>query len=237
MKGTGTDNPWLPAFRAMGRAIVSALVTYALLVPNVTLAITFHSYSVGRETTGSGFTGVRSNRYDMAVSDIPDTGCGAPFTGSAVYQTEWVASGDGLNWREIGTGHQCHDTYRYWYWAYGVDGGFYPIGEQLGISNGQAHIFKISRAFDGTANRYYFAVDNITKGTLYSERTFARVEAGLESLAGSADVIFSTGLLEYQKNNGAFSDWSGKDAKVVDNNMCGQWNFDTTWQSGEGSAC
>ena len=167
----------------------------------------------------------------------PADGCSSPFTGTPVYQTQWVnITADGLNWREIGTGHQCNDTYRYWYWGYGSNGTWHWIGYQTGISNGQWHTFKIDRVFDDTFERYKFRIDGVIKGTLNSNATGEEVLAGLESYAVNATVAgHNYTTLQYQKLDGAFLNWAGKDKSVVNAPLCGSWVAAVSWRAGEGA--
>ncbi len=197
----------------------------------------FHGYSIARETTGSGFTGVHVYRVDQAVRGQPATGCSSPFTGNPVYQTQWVIiTADARNWRELGTGHQCNDTYRYWFWGYGTNGTWVPLGTKIGIANGQWHFFKIERVFEDTFNRYKFSVDHVIQGTMNSNQTGVRVEVGLESYAQAATVSghnFTT--LQYQQNNGGFVNWQGMDGSRVDPPLCGFWVAAISWRAGQGA--
>lgn len=166
-----------------------ALLTASGTMPVAATHVAGHGYSVAEETTGGGFTGVHVYRVDQTVQGQPFTGCSSPFQGKPVYQTQWVIiTGDALNWRELGTGHQCNDSYRYWFWGYGSNGTWVPLGTQTGITNGQWHFFKIERVFEDTFNRYKFSVDGVVKGALTSNATGVRVEAGLESYADTATV-------------------------------------------------
>jgi hypothetical protein len=99
--------------------LISAILTFVVLLPPPTLAAGFHGYSVAREQTGgSGFTGIETSRYDKSVDNVPSGGCVYPYTGTPVYQTQWVILNSGASsWRELGTGHQCEDLMRYWFWG------------------------------------------------------------------------------------------------------------------------
>jgi hypothetical protein len=197
----------------------------------------FHRYATGHETTGTGFTGVSTYRRDQAVTGQAADGCSQPFTGHPVYQTMWVRLDSQLNWRELGTGHQCGDSFRYWYWGYGSNGAWFPIAFQPGVTNGQNHTFKISKA-NITPPKYYFVIDTTTKGSLSSAATFERVAVGLETYASGATVVgYFNSTLKYQKNGGTFVDWVGQDALTLSAGMCGGFVIDTNFESGQGATC
>lgn len=227
------------ATRAVPIGIAAVFVLSLLMVaPNPAYAAAFHGYAVAKETTGDGYTGVSDVRIDRAVSGQASDGCLGHFAGTPVYQTEWVIFTDlPQAWMELGTGHQCADTLRCWYWGYGEDGSWFPLGTYGNITNGLSHTFKISRAFDGVRNRFYFQVDGSTKGNVSGSDTGSRVEAGLESYSGSATVPgHAYSSLKYQKNGGSFSSWAGRDSNSVTSGMCGHWASDTSWYAGEGFA-
>ncbi len=168
----------------------------------------------------------------------PSDGCAVPFTATTpVYQSQWInITSDGLNWREIGTGHQCDDTLRYWYWGYGANGTWVSPGWQTGITNGQWHFFKIDRVFEDTFNRSKFRVDGVIKGNMSSNATGQEVYAGLESYANGATVAgHNYTTLQYQKLNGAFFNWVGQDALTVNAPLCGFWVAAVSWKAGEGA--
>lgn len=106
------------------RALLICIVVIAsTLVSNtgVATAAVWHSYSAAYEkSAGLGYTGVAGTRADRSVSGLDMSGCSQFFVGQPVYQTEWVNISAG-NWLEFGTGHQCGDTMRYWYWGYGFN--------------------------------------------------------------------------------------------------------------------
>lgn len=104
----------------------------------------FHGYSVGQETSYAGeYAGLGVTRVDRAVDGQANTGCGDYFTGNPVYQTQWVSLPGPGDWIEVGTGHQCGDTKRYWFWGYGQGGDWNPIGVRGGVNNGESHRFVI----------------------------------------------------------------------------------------------
>lgn len=225
------------------RALVSALaISFSAALATAggsAVASAFHQHSIARENTGSGFTGVQVTRVDKAVTGQPSDGCDGPYRGSPVYQTQWVIlNSAGTTWRELGTGHQCNDNYRYWFWGYGVDGTWVSIGIQTGIQNGVEHTFRVQRVFDDSVYRYQWRIDGVLKATMTNSATGPRVEAGLESYAQNATVAgHSYKSLKAQKygSGGDFFDWAGRDASVVHSAMCGFWVTDIRWRAGQGS--
>jgi len=181
------------------------------------------------------YTGVKAYRVDEAVSGQPSDGCSVPISGTPVYQPIWVINYD-TSWKELGTGHQCNDTYRYWYWGYGTSSGtFTLLGYQHPISNGSSHTFEISRVYEGR-EMYEWFVDGVEKKYLYSSWTGNEVEVGLESYASGANVVeYLNSSLKYQLNDGTFQNWAGQDGSRVDSNMCGNWSGATAWYSGQGT--
>lgn len=217
-------------------AVATCIATTIALFPGATVqGAGFHAYSVGRENTGgSGFTGIRVTRITTAVAGLPNTGCVNPFTGSPVYQTSWVIiTGDAQNWDEIGIGHQCSDNKKYYFWGYGENGAWFPLGTANAI-NGASHVNEIGRAFNGSYYYDYWKFDDATKATLRSNSRAVRVEAGLESYCQGCSTVFNSTLLRYQKNEGAFVAWVDRDDKTISAGMCGSWLADTSWRSGQG---
>jgi hypothetical protein len=217
-------------------AVSLLLPTLALVLLSARVdASTFHEYSAGYEVTGTGFTGVAATHLTEAITHQESNGCSSPFTGNEVYETIWVTiTSDSLNSDEIGAGHQCNDTYRYYYWAYVQNGVFYPIGYVIGAVNGSTHSYKIARAFNGTNYYDYWYLDGVQKAAVYSPSRGVSVVAGLESWSSASTVAgYATDNLKYQLNEGSFNNWSGEDTRRIDGSMCGLWISATSWDSGE----
>ncbi|MFN8082307.1 MAG: hypothetical protein U0Q19_22330 [Kineosporiaceae bacterium] len=216
--------------------LVAAL---SLVAPRPALAATFHEYStVSESSAGSGYTGVSSARFDQHFTGIPSTGCSSRYSGSPVYQTQWVLlTSDAKNWRELGTGHQCNDTYRYWFWGYGSAGTWYPLGGVSNITNGSTHTFTISRSFTGTSNTYIWTIDSTNRATMTSSASGPYVQAGLESYASAASGRYSLTTLRFQRNGGTMSAWAGRDGVTVNSTMCGRWVSDTSRVVGQNVSC
>lgn len=216
-------------------AAISIATTMALAPGAAVQGAPFHAYSVGRENTGgSGFTGIQVTRTTTAVAGLPATGCSHPFTGSPVYQTSWlIITGDAQNWDEIGIGHQCSDNYIYYFWGYGENGGWFPLGTSF-AANGASHVNEISRSFTGNYYEDFWKMDGVTKARMRSIQRGVRVEAGLESYCQGCSTVFNSSSLKYQKNEGSFVSWAGRDSTTISAGMCGSWNSDTSWRSGQG---
>ncbi len=206
----------------------------------------FHVYSQSFETTpyAGRYSGLSTFRLDRTVSSQPSTGCPNPFTGDIqhfagdpIYQTEWVdITADAQNWMELGTGHQCNDTVRYWYWGYGYAGVWYPINTSGSITEEVSHYFTIVRNPYGY---YVFQIDGATMGTQASSQA-QFLASGLESYSSAAVVLAygNTGLWHTLDTGSTWYGWSGRDASTVDApRMCGRWLSDTSFAIAEASGC
>lgn len=226
-----------PALAVMTVALLSVFTAAVAAPASYAIHDGFHRYAVGFESSGgSGFTGVRVYRYDRIPTGIPLDGCSTVNTGHAVYQSQWVGTGQG-DWVEIGSGHQCASQFRYWYWGYGYQGSWTRLGSQR-LYGSDTHYFNVHRQA-GTFD-YYFQIDGFNKGSVTWQRSFDRVSAGLESYAAGADVdVYSNTDLKWMKTSdpGVWHNWGGRDNSSVDLVMCGYWLTDTTWQSGMGGGC
>lgn len=199
----------------------------------------FHRYSVAYETSFPGaFTGVSVVRDDVGLH-TQGNGCFMPFSGTPVYQTQWVilpSTGGGQNWMEIGTGHQCSDLFRYWFWGYGFDGLWYPVGTQSGIGPG-THRFQVYR-HSGNQWDWYIDASHMA-GPLSWTNIGNQVRAGLESYDGFAVVSNHTYReLQMTVNQSPWTNWAGMDfSDVTSAPMCGGWNNATQWRASENSPC
>jgi hypothetical protein len=157
--------------------------------------------------------------------------------GDPVYQSEWLnITSDAKNWLELGTGHQCADTLRWWYWGYGYAGQWYALGSVYGPTNGQSHGFSIVRDNTGL---YHFEIDGIRRGTQGSSEA-QQIYTGLESYSSVANVnAYTHHNLQYSKNTAfAWNNWSGRDNQAVGYPpMCGRWLSDTSWSLAQAHSC
>lgn len=163
-----------------------------------------------------------------------------PFAGTPVYQTMWASYHDGYNW-EMGTGHQCNDTFRYWFWAVNnPDWVFTPIGQQLGVSNGVQHTFTIERVVSGPGvYDAKFKIDGTLKGSHHAPSlVFESLHVVLESYCqGCGVTVYNNSALSW-KWNSSWNNWVGQDGWRIDlPQMCRSYTSDTVWASGENANC
>ncbi|WP_300677720.1 hypothetical protein [Nocardioides sp.] len=208
----------------------------ALVMATATSALAFHGYSNAIEDNHAGhYTGLQMNRVDRAITQGTN-GCSTFFSGYPTYQTQWLKVTSTTNWMELGTGHQCGDTMRYWYWGYGFNGVWYPMGEALGVTAGVSHEFRIARA--GTDD-WHFRVDGALKASLAWAVSGAADIVGLESYGpGTTTATYSSTSLKDTLDGGSWQYWGGKNGSRVDTpEMCGGWNSATSWRASENVAC
>lgn len=222
------------ALRSLAVFVLAALC----VVGTSTTAFAFHEYSTAGESSGVGFTGVKVTRFDVSISGIPNDGCQSPYTGSPVYQTQWVLmTADATKWVEIGTGHQCGDNYRYTFAGYGNAAGWHPINEITAGGSANAHTFKVWR--DGGS--YIFSKDNDTIAgvTLSNNDEGPFVDMGLESYAANAHVDCNNNFeLSFKKGNNSWNNWDGRDRRNVSHSaMHGVWASDTTFRTSQNEYC
>lgn len=223
------------ALRGLATITLTAAITvwmFGDLSPAV--AQQFHYFSSAMEDTGAGFTGVKEYRSNQAVSGIPNTGCTTHYSGNPVYQTMWINIAAG-QWYELGTAHQCGDTFRYYFWGYGVNGNWYPIGEEDNVTNGQSKWFSINRVNHGQNFSFDFRVNGTLKGQVINQTSGTKVVVLLESYAQNASTKFAEVELQYQKNDGAWTFWTGRDDTNIDAVMCGRWVTDRYFVAGQPS--
>ena len=183
----------------------------------------------------TGYTGISVERIDAFV-DVPPDGCNGPYQGHPIYQSEWVGALNGSDWLELGTGHQCSNSYQYHYWGYGYNGVWNPIGS-VKIGGGEIHTYRITRGADSI---WEFRIDGVIKDSFYWDRTFPSVSTGLESYAPYGNVNpYNHYHLNYQRlGNTTWNGWDGTDSTLLQNPpMCGLWNNPQSWRTGEASSC
>lgn len=234
----------MPTVRRLGATRVRATLTVATIVlvaivvaPSAAWAQEFHGYSVAVElSAGRDYSAVGSIRGEGAVANLPLDGCIYHFTGHPVYDTEWILiTADALNWVELGTGHQCGDTFRYWFWGRGVNGNWYPYGTNYAPDVGTTHTFTISRI----GLIWYWYIDGAIRHTMQWTATGVEVHAGLESYASNATMTYVTVHdLGYKHDGGPWLDWAGYDATIMaGSQMCGRWISQTAWRHSENQPC
>ena len=216
---------------------LAVLFLTAVLSSQATAA-SFHGYSHAWESSGN-YAGISNTRIDRAVGGLPSDGCSQPYSGTPVYETMWLQYSPGNNY-ELGTGHQCGDQYRYWFWGLSVNSTFYSLGYQTGITNDNSHTFRMDRVLSGFSGyQIYYRIDGATKKTYpTSAANFVDLDVGLESYCQTCTVsAYSNSSLKFKVND-TWSNWAGRDGQQVnDPPMCGSWLSDTSWRSGEVASC
>lgn len=218
------------------RLLLVAALTILFTPSHLAHAQNIHRYSIGVEWTADDYVGVRQYRLDRVPGGIPETGCTRPYSGSPVYQTQWVQDPNGANWVEIGTGHQCNSTFRYHFYGYGWNSTFYSLGWTQ-IWSDSYHTFDVHRRH-GTTD-YFWLIDGNIRTSLAWATSFERVAAGLESYADNANVYKYTGMnLEHRRYWwDSWFPWAGYDSNSVEYPLCGTWSSATDWVAGQYANC
>jgi hypothetical protein len=221
------------------KAIVLAAVL-VVVIADPAHATSFHQYARGWESSTGNYKGLSVDHKDAVGQDIdvPNDGCSHYYTGSPIYQTQWLQSSDNptSEWVEIGTGHQCNNTFLYRFMDYSDNGVFHSLNTFM-ISGGDFHTFRIVR--DDSLGVWEFKVDGDVKNVLtWSRASFPLAATGVESYASSG---FITSLhhynLQYQGSAGTWNDWSGRDLKDAGSSMCAKWSSDTSIEVGQNTTC
>lgn len=221
-------------------AVVALTLGFVMFDATPVAADSSSNYSHAWENTGGNFQGMSNYRTDRAVSGLPSNYCSSPYGYDVVYQPMWFAvAGSGNNF-ELGTGQQCNDTYRYWYWGLSVNGVYTSLGYQTGISNGPMHTFQIERQVQGPDTiDIVYTIDGVTKLTHPTTAGYGvTLDVGLESHCSGCSVAWYDNYTLKYKKSGVWNYWSGRDGKQVnDPPMCGSWNADDVWISGQVASC
>lgn len=224
----------------MAAIAASAALILSLAQPASVSAASFHQYSHAWENTGGNYTGMQVTRIDRAVTGQPSTGCSAPISGSPVYQTQWFKLPGSGNYYELGTGHQCNDTYRYWFGGVSINGQWYLVGYLTGRVNGISHVFQIDRVSTGPGTYYYYyRVDGVTRWTSGPNSNVGHTaDTGLESYCSTCNVTKYSNSSLRNLISGTWTPWAGQDGSQVNApTMCGNWVGPQSWQAGQGTGC
>lgn len=229
-------------FRA--RSAVAAgmplLLLLALAAPAWGSHTTGHAHSVAAEITSN--RGGASTRWDNTMAGIPNNGCVNPISGSPMYQSMWIRTG-GPGWLELGTGHQCQDSFRYWYWGWGNSSGTWALLGWQNVPGTQKHEFRIERLTNLTTWRFFVDATQLS-GAVQWNINGTRAEAGLETYTATGQTLNNgvPGTQNYEvlkvkntSNNWAF--WSGQDSQLAYGTLCGNWVSATTWRTGANVTC
>ncbi len=205
----------------------------------------FHCYAIGWDNTHGPYDGIGVTRNDINISGIAAgsncagvPGSGWSISGGVAYQSQWItlAGAQGQDWEELGTGHRC-DYENFWYWGYGLNGAWYPLGteNQSYIGPNAQHRFSIYR----TGNTWHYEIDNTVMGATadWGTTTGTSIQFGLESWdAGASTTGQPYSDISYL-SSGTSHAISGRQGTTIDPWMCGQWSSDTEWWAGEGAGC
>jgi hypothetical protein len=139
------------------------------------------------------------------------------------------------DWLEFGTGHQCNDTYRYWFWGYGEQGIWYPMGPNSSIPSNSTNTWQI----EYSGGSWYWATNGLVVNSIYWPVRAEVLETGLESYSAPAFVDwYNHSSLKYRYGTGGWTASVGQDAFVVDaGKMSGAWVSASNWKARESGIC
>lgn len=102
--------------RPRATLVATGALVLALSVCSPASAAGLHRYMRAVEST-TAYKALSVDHKDAVGQEVgvPHDGCTNFYSGSPIYQTQWIQSLDAQTWLEIGTGHQCDNTkvYRY----------------------------------------------------------------------------------------------------------------------------
>jgi hypothetical protein len=128
-----------------------------------------------------------------------------------------MITADADNWLEIGSGHQCGDGYRYWFWGLGYRGVSIHMGNGPGLQP-SSRTPSVSGRREATP--FSFTIDGVLRATQVSS-VGQYIETGLETYAPAAVIGgYAHSDLRYALNGGAWVSWSGQDSSSVGLGMC-----------------
>jgi hypothetical protein len=195
----------------------------------------FHAYSYMQEWSSPyAYTGLYARRPETPVSGSPYSGCSTvPYSYQPVYFTQWVSINPGVDWLEIGTGHQCSNDMKYWFWGYGWQGNWYPLGEEWnGIYFNEYHYFEVYRV----ATTWYWYINGLNRDTMYWNAVGTRVRVGMESWNGHTTTPWTTiDTMNKTISEGPYTPLSYT-STVVNTQMCGQPLSANSYQARERAA-
>jgi hypothetical protein len=205
--------------------VVAVVLSSALLVLSgstpVTATHSFHQYSYIEEWSAPyAYTGLYTRRMETVVSGGWPAPCSAvPYSYQPVYFTQWVSINPGIDWLEIGTGHQCNPDMMYWFWGYGAGGTWYPRGDPIwtGINLNENHYFEIYRVNEN----WYWYINGVWRDVMYWNAVGTRVRTGMESWNGHTSTSWTTiDTINKTISEGPYTPMSYTSYRV-DPQMCG----------------
>lgn len=235
------STPSRPRFASsLVRGLLSLLALSMVLSVNDSpaSATVLHAYSTSRESSaGVLYSGMQHVHTDVAVYNQPATGCSQYFTGEPVYQTSWVLlNSPYFDWLEFGTAHQCNDGLKFWFWGYGEQGIWHPLGISCCIANGGTNTFTMN--YVSSTGRWQWLFSGTYLTDIYWPVRGKYVEQGLESYSQAATVYYyGDSSLQYKYSTGGWQSWAGNDSSSVGTGMCGYWTGATTWNAGKANVC
>jgi len=154
-----------------------------------------------------------------------------------IYRTQWVLDSSASDWVELGTGwgSACFTGINNgsWFFGRGIAGNFFLVSIRQ-ANPGQTHSFSLYRS----AGVYVGYVDSTEIGRVNWSRWFDQVSTGVESYMGGAIVTaHNYDSLQSSYAAGGWQPWAGKDAIIVDGQMCGRWVSSTLWYGGQNVSC
>ena len=125
---------------------------------------------------------------------------------------------------------------RYWYWGYGYNNVWHPLGQVANVVAGDSHEFRIARA---GSNDWHFRVDGTLRGSLAWGVVGVSEEVGLESYGpGTITPKYVSKSMQDTLDGGSWQYWGGQNGSEVDApEMCGGWDSNTAWRASENSPC
>lgn len=218
---------------------VTLAVILAVSTPQLAEAQSFHKYAIAKDGSQFAYTGVYSSRIDQAPTGGQNPGpCSAvPYQGTPLYYTQWVIIRDGpnsvLDFTELGLAHACVGQ-KYWYWGYGWNGTWYPLGEDWAPPLGQTNYYDLHRV----AQVWYWNINGLNRATMTWNAVGIRVEGGLESYNANA----TTNYINHSQLQKTLSEspWYNfaNATSSVNSGLCGVWVTQyTVFKTRQGTPC
>ena len=94
----------------------------------------------------------------------------------------------------------------------------------------------MTRSLYGSQYDDFWYIDGVLKAQVYSPTIGWINEVGLESYSAPASILYyPTYGLQYQHNEGSWTNWAGFDSSKTDtaSHMCGIWDSATSWSAAE----
>jgi hypothetical protein len=201
-------------------------------------AYSYRYYSVGYDSLQFGtYTGIYTYHNFLGVTVSPGTDCRNPYANSAnpIFYTQWVSISGATDQIEMGFGQQC-EAFSYVFTGYRQGGTWHTLDIWEAAPDVNGHYFDIHRL----NTQWQFWYDccqlpwSLNWGVLGNW-----VGVGIESADINIVVPnhwFQT--LNYTKNEGPWTGWSGNDQLVDPPWMCGRWlAAPVRWSAAQNTSC